>query len=132
LPASLWDAATGTKVLSLPGHESWVRAAGFSRDGKRLITGDYRGTAYLWDAVNGTRLHTLAGHQHEVAHAAISADGSRAVTATGRDSDAGEVYFWDTNTGEHLPALDIAKGRFRVMAVALSPDGSRLALMCER
>ena len=129
--AGLWDTATGTRVVSLPGHESWVQAAGFSRDGKRLITGDFRGTVYLWDAVTGTRLHTLVGHRHQVVQAAISADGSRAVTAGGDGGGDDEVFLWDTGTGMRVTALDISKRAFRVRGVAFSPDGGRLALACE-
>jgi WD40 repeat protein len=128
--AGLWDTTTQTKVVSLPGHESWVQAAGFSRDGKRLITGDFRGTVYLWDAVTGTRLHTLIGHRHQVVRAAISADGSRAVTAGADGGGDDEVFLWDTGTGTRVTALDISKRAFRVMGVAFSPDGGRLALAC--
>ena len=34
----MWDAQTGTELLTLPGHGSWVISATYSPDGRRIIT----------------------------------------------------------------------------------------------
>ena len=35
----LWDPVTGTRRRTLRGHEDWVTALAFTRDGKRLASG---------------------------------------------------------------------------------------------
>jgi WD40 repeat protein len=48
--AKVWDAKTGTEVLTLKGHISDVNSASFSSDGSRVVTASRDGTAKVWDA----------------------------------------------------------------------------------
>lgn len=47
--ARLWDTTTGQQIGTLQGHEGWVRTAGFSPDGKTILTASSDSTARLWE-----------------------------------------------------------------------------------
>ena len=71
--AKIWDAASGTELLTLKGHGSdalppafspnlWVvYSVAFSPDGKRVVTGSVDTTAKIWDVETGKELLTLGG-----------------------------------------------------------------------
>lgn len=50
----LWDAASGRRLASMPGHRSLVLTAAFSPDGTRLATGDMHGEIRVWPVVRAT------------------------------------------------------------------------------
>ncbi|HEX4950403.1 MAG TPA: protein kinase, partial [Blastocatellia bacterium] len=52
----LFDSTTGEKILTLKGHNSFVRRMAFSPDSKRLLTGATDQTARLWDLRTGQEL----------------------------------------------------------------------------
>jgi hypothetical protein len=51
----LYDVATRTEVLSLPGNGRSATALAFSRDGKLLVCGSENGTLLSWDVAKATR-----------------------------------------------------------------------------
>src|SRR5262249_12396515 len=51
--ATIWDAESGKQIAVLKGHNGYVRAAAFSRDGKRVMTAAGDGTARIWDTGGG-------------------------------------------------------------------------------
>jgi WD40 repeat protein len=67
-----------------------VYSVAWSPDGKRILTGGLRDTAYLsedstakvWDAGKGQELLTLKGHTGDVLSVAWSPDGKRVVTGS--------------------------------------------------
>ena len=48
--AKVWDAKTGSPVLTLQGHTEDVTSASFSADGTRVITGSKDGSVKIWDS----------------------------------------------------------------------------------
>jgi WD domain, G-beta repeat len=78
----VWDAASGTPIAELRGHESWVNCAAFSPDGRWIVTASADNTARLWDATSGNAIATLTSHHGAVTFAAFSPDGTRLVTAS--------------------------------------------------
>src|SRR5262249_2458571 len=48
---TIWDWRNDRPVHALPGHEPHRISVAFSRDGRRLATGDWQGGVRLWDAV---------------------------------------------------------------------------------
>ena len=107
--------------LMLGGNKDAVYSAGFSPDGKRIVTvsaGD--NTARIWDAATGKEIMVLRGHEGPVTSAAFSPDGLRIVTAS-MDKTA---RIWDAATGKELTVLRGHEGR--VTSATFSPDGLRI------
>ena len=51
--AKLWDAKTGTEILTLKGHAKMVFSASFSPDGNRIMTASQDASVKIWDANTG-------------------------------------------------------------------------------
>jgi WD40 repeat protein len=126
------ETATGSKVMTLPGHAGKVRSLAFSSDGKRLASA---ATAFtlpgkdpiqvhrdfkLWDLNTQTEVTAeLRGHPGPVADLAFSPTGPLLATAA-----TNTIRVWDLTTGEEKLAL---AGPAPIVALAFSPDGQRLA-----
>jgi dipeptidyl aminopeptidase/acylaminoacyl peptidase len=121
----VWDATTGEELLTLEGHTGRVCCAAFSRDGKRLVSGDWNYTARVWDAQTGENLRTLEGHTKAVNSVCFSPDGQRIASG----SDDCTVRLWNPSDGQQVLTLD---GDGPVLSVAFSPDGNRLAACARR
>jgi hypothetical protein len=119
----LWSAATGKEIIKPLKQDAEVANAGFSPDGKRLITVS-GGMAQIWDAATGRPLTPALKHGPErplvVHQATFSADGKRVVTA----SDDETARVWDAATGEELHRL---KHDGSVTWAIFSADGKRVA-----
>ena len=135
------------KVLhSFVGHDGEVTALAFSPDGTRLASASHDRTVKVWDSSSGKKLLTLAGHDRPVDAVAYSADGKSIASAI----DKTHIRLWDTSTGKTLRTLDSRVARAedivvekhpylpyldefsegmpgRVLSLAFSPDGQRLA-----
>jgi WD40 repeat protein len=85
--ARLWEAATGTLVAVLRGHERSVHCAAFSPNGRFLVTASDDKTARIWDVATGKEYLTLTGHTDGLRSAEFSPDG-RAVLTTSWDGTA--------------------------------------------
>jgi WD40 repeat protein len=70
--AKIWDAATGTELLTLTGHSAELRPVAFSPDGKFLATGSGDNTAKVWDVATGEEILTLPGSKGGVYGVAFS------------------------------------------------------------
>jgi WD40 repeat protein len=107
--------------------------ADYSEDGRRLVTvaADYR-VVKLWDPDDGRALATLRGLTRAATRVDCGRDGSR-VAAAGIETVGGhlgrEIRVWDTVTGQTIAEFHPSVGPTHLIhgAVALSPDGGRLA-----
>jgi WD40 repeat protein len=115
---TLWTLPEGRPQGALEGHALTVSDLAFSRDGRRLVSANWDGTAQVWDLAAGRLRTTLAGHQGSLYALALSRDGRRLATG-GRD---GTVRIWDLDTSQCLATLE---GGW-VYALAFSPDGRSL------
>ncbi len=114
--AEIVDLNSGRVLRRLPGAYS---VAGFSRDGKRFLTGGENGEVIVWDADGRRRLRVLVGLRSHIVSLDDTEDGSL-VAASARD---GNIRAWQ-----------LADGKLRLMAGHPSPnpflifniDGSRL------
>jgi tetratricopeptide (TPR) repeat protein len=91
----------------------------FSPDGKRIVSGNIKGTIKWWDAASGKELTSVQGHTLRLNSLAFSPDGKR-IISSGRD---GTLKLWDAPTGAEvmiLPGHDFASATF-------SPDGKTVA-----
>jgi len=93
-----------------------VVTAGFSPDGKLVVTTSKDRTAQVWRARDGRRLHVLPHEGHVVA-ATFSPDGKLLATA----SEDGATRVWDVSTGTRLLLLVGPIGF--VESVSFSRDG---------
>lgn len=118
--ATIWNAVSGQKILTLPHQNANVRSVAFSPDGRRIVTtGDDR-TAKIWDANSGQELLTLYGHTDGVTTAAYNPDGTRLVTA----STDRRVIIWDAATGQQL--FTLPGHNSDIWSVAFNSDGTRI------
>jgi tRNA A-37 threonylcarbamoyl transferase component Bud32 len=107
-------------LLTLKGHTHPVGSASFSRDGSRIVTGGWDGTARVWDAKTGAEVLTLKGHTAQVRSASFGPDGSRIVTASADKT----ARVWDAKSGAEVLAL---RGHSTyVWSASFSPDGLRI------
>lgn len=122
--ASIWDAATGQMLLSLPHLNAQVGSVSFSPDGLRVITTNTDQTVRIWDAENGKELLILNGTTNSIGNVAYSTayspDGTRIATVV-LDN---QIIVWDANTGHELVTLAGHSGD--ILTVAFSPDGDCL------
>jgi len=126
----IWNAATGETVQTLTGHQNAVKTVAVSPDGRFAVTGSADTTLKIWDLESGRARRTLRGHFDTVTGAAVSPDGQRIVSGSLDEA----VMLWDALTGESLRTYleaPASGGDFvplqPVLAVAFSPDGTRLA-----
>lgn len=104
----------------LRGHGGPVRAVAVSGDGQIAMTGSFDQSAILWKLAGGTADAVLRFHQGAVnAVVAIAGLGF----ATGAED--GRIALWRGNAAEPAQVIEGHKGP--VAALAISPDGSRLA-----
>jgi WD40 repeat protein len=117
--AKIFDALTGTELVTLTGHTNSNWGVDFNSDGTRLVTAGRDGTARLWDAATGRMLKTFAGHTSTIVGVHFSPDDSRIATS----SADGTVRVWDISTGEQLLEVEGFTG-----GAEFTPDGKRLVL----
>lgn len=96
----------------------------FSPDGAWMLSG--RQTLGLFDTRSFRRLLRLKGHSHGIHDAVFSADGRRVFTASGevREPTDWTVRCWEAASGVRRWKW---RGERPVVAVAVSPDGARVA-----
>jgi WD40 repeat protein len=107
-------------VEILPGIDSEVYTASYSRDGRYVVSGGTGKTVKIWDSKNGRLMKTLYGHESIVSSASYRHDGGRIVSASGDNT----VKIWDAYTGKEMLTL---KGHTNwVWQAYFSPDGKKI------
>jgi eukaryotic-like serine/threonine-protein kinase len=119
----VWDWTTGQHLHTFAGDGKNRISVAFSRDGRRLASGNWAGSVKLWDAeaFGDEPLCTFPKTSHPIGALAFDKDGGRLASA----SFNRRVDLWDTGTGRHVRSLPHTTGL--VVGVAFSPDGLRLA-----
>ncbi len=86
--ASVSDTLTWETVAELRGHSDQINSAGFSPDGRFIVTASDDKTALVWDAETGAREIGLFGDvNYGLASAAFSPDGA-SILVVGKDKTA--------------------------------------------
>ena len=122
--AKIWDAASGTLLLTLPGPTS-VASLAFTPDRSTIVTTGADGTTRIWPLPGPA----LGDAGDTVYQNPIDASGTRLLVGGGRRASA--TTLWDVSDVEHPVAsapLDLGDGILRTGAVALSADGTRAAV----
>ncbi|MDR3157814.1 MAG: WD40 repeat domain-containing protein [Zoogloeaceae bacterium] len=119
--ASLWDAATGKKILRLDGHRDKIHWFAFSPDARRILTASGDKTTRVWDAQTGKELFQLES-ERKIESVVFSEDGRFLIGNAEWDRVCPwRGYLWDAATGKLLRTLEL-EGTL----AACSPDGKRL------
>jgi|GEM_PF-160674 len=125
--AIIWDTATGKPRTDPLRHAGWVIAAGFSRDGMRVVTGSTDKTARIWNALTGAAMTGPLQHSAEVRSVEFSEDGSRVLTVAAADSTHHKVRCWDAEHGNPMTEeLSVDK---EVASARFSQDGKRIVVV---
>src|SRR5262245_20158813 len=130
----LWDMATGHDLFTLRGQDGKVNGVAFSPDGLRLASVGDGKTVRVWEASTGREVLGLRGHTNMNLSVAFSPDGRRLASA-GRDAT---IRLWDAtplqpNERQEVHTFSQEGGEVSategvtVLAVAISPDGQRVA-----
>jgi len=97
-------------------------------DGKRAVTGHWKGQVVVWDLEKGTAGAPIQAHRDTLWGLAFDPAGKRFITGS-RDKETEKrdltVKAWDAETG--AKAADVCGHTNSVRAIAFSPDGSMLA-----
>jgi RNA polymerase sigma factor (sigma-70 family) len=125
---ALWDAATGRRLRTFPGHGRWTVTLAISPNGKLLASGGYDGNLRLSELATGKEVRSFKGHWLPVNSVAFTPD-SKFLASAGGD---GRLVLWDVATGqvvrELMKATDPTKPANALGCLALSPDGKSLAV----
>jgi RNA polymerase sigma factor (sigma-70 family) len=119
----LLDADTGRDLHPPQGHSAEVFWAGYTPDGRTLLTAGRDGTVRFWERGSGREVRRITtGVVNGVWRCALSPDGTMLAT-TGCTEPM--VRLWDVSTGQELRRFE---GHQSVIAeVAFSPEGKVLA-----
>jgi WD40 repeat protein/predicted Ser/Thr protein kinase len=118
----LMDVANKTNLHRFPYSEKPTTPMSlvFSRDGQKLMAGFYSGLVKVWDLGTHIPEVTLKGHTEQVRGLALLPDGRTLFSA------AGDLRFWDINSGRQLSVVKPREIAF--YGCSVSPDGRRLAV----
>ena len=127
-PMKVYDVAARRAVRLLDGHENYCLSIAFSRDGARMASASYDGTARIWDTAAWKTPHVLSNPDpstssggRRVFDVAFSPTAELLAMA----SHEGNVHIFNAASGDLVRTL---KGHANgVFSVAFSPDGRTLA-----
>ena len=117
----LWDIDSGEQIAVVDDHAGAVTDAAWAPDGSALFSSDAGGQV-IRRGPDGRAERTLAEHGFGVNVLAVGADG-RWLAYGGVD---GRTLVVDAATGDEV--ADLSGDRRPILALALSPDGERLAV----
>ncbi|HEY0754102.1 MAG TPA: HEAT repeat domain-containing protein [Ktedonobacteraceae bacterium] len=118
----IWRQPSGlVRTLSQP--TAAVEVVRWSPDGAYIAAASADGKAYVWEATSGLLVEIYTGHQASLTGLAWSPDSKHLVTSS---SDAA-VQVWEATTGQLVTRYAGHQGEGAVLAVAWSPDGTRIA-----
>ncbi|HJM57758.1 MAG TPA: hypothetical protein QF446_10565, partial [Planctomycetota bacterium] len=106
-PLHICDAATGTSLQTLEGHEDGVSSVAWNPAGTRIVSGSHDKTLRIWDAATGESLPPLEGHGGWVTSVAWNPAGTRIVSG----SHDNTLRIWESRLEDALPMWRAASQR---------------------
>ena len=117
-----WDLEKDTQT-SFAGHESWLRAIGFSPDGSVMYSAGYDGHLFFWDA---TAKEPTPNRRIDNAHDGwirwLSVSPNGEIIATGGNDNL--VKLWSSENGQCLRTIE--KHQSHVYSTLFHPNGDVL------
>jgi WD40 repeat protein len=120
---TLWDTSNFSEnPVLLTGHASSVYALAWSPDNQQIASGDGGRWVFIWDINLNQRVNSYRDHTDLINALAWSRQG---LLASG--SRNGELYFWNTNTGELAPGPTFPHGNTEILSLSFNYEGELLA-----
>jgi WD domain, G-beta repeat len=116
----LWALPGGEKLDILDGHQAAVTCLAFTPDGSLLLSGSEDQTIRTWDMKTNQPGGLLLGHSAPIQNLLITPDGQLLISR----ADDLTLRLWKVKECQLVKIIEVAD---RISALALSPDGSRLA-----
>ena len=119
----IWDIATGQRLYTLSDSGDGLTSITYSPSGKQIAAAGYDKTIYVWDLgdSDGHLAHSLIADEDSILSLAWTPDGKTLITS----SSDGSIRFRDAATLDPIRVIDHQSEW--VEAIAISPDGTRLA-----
>lgn len=116
----LWQIRNNKPLMTLKGHNDWVRSVTFSPDGSILASSSDDQTIRLWDTVSGHCINLLREHESWVRWVTFNPTGDLLASC----SDDCSIRLWDVKSGKCIKRL--TGSLTSVRSVAFTPDGKSL------
>ncbi|MEO8955345.1 MAG: hypothetical protein ABI396_15585 [Ktedonobacteraceae bacterium] len=143
----VWDADTSNHLLTYRSHTRLLAKANlpatvytiaWSPDGRRIASAGDGAKVHVWNPVTGANAliyegHAKAGLLSSVYAVAWSPDSTRIASACSSMGWDKTVHIWNVATGTTVVRCKASAGwlpNFSLLAVAWSPDGTRIAATC--
>lgn len=129
-PIQMWNADTGSHLLSLTGHPQRIKFLALSPDGKTLASCDYE-SIHLWNVDTATHRATFKAPGTGFSALIFSPNGKLLASGCGD----GSVRLWNATAkqqgfggkiGQFLPTLMLKEHKEDVSTLAFSPNGKKL------
>jgi WD40 repeat protein len=121
----MWEVPSGRPLGQSLYHPRGIRAAAFSPDGTRVLTGGNDNTVRVWDARTGTPVGAPVALGAAGKVVGFSPDGARVAVGSGR-----VVTLWNFGAGLQEGPKTLAHPA-EVMSLVFSPDGQTLLTGCD-
>jgi len=128
----LWDTRDGLQIKTLGYNQNAEYRRGFNgyteepvncikitRDCKRALSGDSKGSCVLWDIEKGKEIRSLERGTSNISTILLNQDEKNALIGSTKN-----CILWDLDTGKRIITLKGNKADFSV--IALTPDGKQL------
>jgi WD40 repeat protein/class 3 adenylate cyclase len=135
----LWELPEGMEgqaqeILKMEGDDNICPGTSFSPDGELLACANgVDGSVRVWETSSGDLLYKLCCHDVFPAEYQLSGATALAFTPDGKhlfsSGTDGTVRIWDTASGQEMDQIDVGNPMY---ALAISPDGSRLAVSSQK
>jgi WD40 repeat protein/predicted Ser/Thr protein kinase len=119
----LWEVGRPGAASVLRGHKLYVYPVAYSPDGQWIASGSWDNTVRLWDALTAESTCEPLPHPGNVRALTFSPDSSWLVSGCRQDES---LYIWNIATGRRQNKFK-GPGRVVAQAIAVSPDGARIA-----
>ncbi len=122
----VWQAKTG-KPISVVENKDLIKSVAFSPDSQLAVSATADRVIRLWDVASGRRLTKFEGHTGDITGAFFFPDGEKIVSSAWDRT----VRFWEAKTGQEVRCFGGGFSDLQwliILAVAISPNGQRLAV----